>query len=691
MSNKQANNIDLNNDEFQSVWNLIQNTHQSVFLTGKAGTGKSTFLRYICENTHKKHVVLAPTGIAAMNVGGQTLHSFFKIPFKPLLPGDPDFTPRRINKTLRYTKDKIKLIKELELIIIDEISMVRVDVVDFVDRVLRHYSGNHREPFGGKQLLFVGDIFQLEPVVTRDMREILQRYYKQFFFFNASVFTKLALVPIELKKIYRQTDSNFISLLDRVRINQASSADINLLNSRYSPDHDENGMVITLATRRDTVNAINDEHMEAIKNPEFLYQGTIEGTFPANDLPTALELKLKKDAQVIFIRNDKEGRWVNGTIGIVSKLDNENVWVVTEDGVEYELDVEMWENIQYTFDEAKDAVVENVLGSFSQFPVKPAWALTVHKSQGLTFNHVIIDFTGGAFTGGQTYVALSRCTSLEGIVLLKPLRERDIIVNPSVVEFSRRFNDNALINDAINREKANKLYRKALHALDHNEFRTSIECFAQAAKIKDIIQDPVMQRFIATRFNRFLLMKNTIKHLEKKIESQHKMLSELAMEFCQMGDLVNEYSCGVGEGSTPYGNHLTADEISIKSAFSNYDKALRIDPACLPAMIGKGKLYVAVDECEKAKQEFLNVLKIDSSNFDSHINLGYIYHQEKNITETVKSYKKAVKADKTRPEPHERLESIYEQLGLDDLAEHHHEIAKRLRTKKTTKKGKKNR
>ena len=260
MPNKpQINNIDLDNPEFQHAWDLIQHTHRSVFLTGKAGTGKSTFLKYICQNTEKKFVVLAPTGIAAVNVGGQTLHSFFKIPFKPILPTDPDFIPRQIRKTLRYPKDKVKLIRELELIVIDEISMVRADIIDFVDNVLRIYSGNMREPFGGKQLLFVGDIFQLEPVATTDTRDILRRCYNQFFFFNAHVFSSLGLVPIELQKIYRQTDNAFISLLDRVRINKATQADIKLLNSRYNAAYcgSNDSFTMTLATRRDTVDSIN--------------------------------------------------------------------------------------------------------------------------------------------------------------------------------------------------------------------------------------------------------------------------------------------------------------------------------------------------------------------------------------------------------------------------------------------------
>lgn len=468
-------NIDLDNPEFQCAWNLLQNTHKSVFLTGKAGSGKSTFLKYICKNTKKKNIVLAPTGISAVNVGGQTLHSFFKIPFKPLLPDDPEFSPRKIRQTLRYSKDKVKIIRELELIIIDEISMVRADIIDFIDKVLRVYSNNMREPFGGKQLLFVGDVFQLEPVVTRDMRDILSRFYTQFFFFNARVFGDLGLVPIELQKMYRQTDNTFLSLLDRVRNNHASAQDIAQLNQRYNPNFTDNGeFVITLAMRRDTVDAINDEHMRALTTPEYTFTGVITDKFPENELPTNKELVLKQGAQVIFIRNDKDNRWVNGTLAKVYEVSDDTLKVEMENGEIYKLEREMWENMQYTYDEKEKKIIESVLGTFSQFPIKPAWALTVHKSQGLTFNNVVIDFGGGAFTSGQTYVALSRCTTLEGITLLKPLSARDIIVSTAVVAFSRSFNDKLIIENALRQEKAASLYRKAVHAFDHFEFSDSV-------------------------------------------------------------------------------------------------------------------------------------------------------------------------------------------------------------------------
>ena len=674
--------IDLNNPEFQDAWDLLQHTHRSVFLTGKAGTGKSTFLKFIRDNIKKKAVVLAPTGIAAVNVGGQTMHSFFKIPFKPLLPDDPDISSiMRLRKMLRYTKEKVKLIRQLELIIIDEISMVRADVIDFVDRVLRVYSGNMREPFGGKQLLLVGDIFQLEPVVTHDMRDILRRYYKNFFFFNARAFEQINLVSIELRKIYRQSDNEFISLLDRVRVNRATSADIALLNQRCRPDYQEvnETYAITLATRRDTVDSINDEHMNSLKTPEYVYEGAIEGDFPENSLPTAYNLTLKEGAQVIFIRNDKDGRWCNGTIAKVTKLTDMAVYVALESGEEMMVEREVWENMQYTYNEKEKKVEEKVLGSFSQIPIKPAWALTVHRSQGLTFNHVVIDFAGGAFTGGQTYVALSRCTSMEGITLLKPLTERDIIVNMAVVEFSRQFNNRQMINDAMEQERANQLYRRAVHSFDHQEFEDCVEYFAEAMKIKDNLQNPAVKRLISKKLNVFKKQQLKIERLNKVIESQKRMLQELALEYVSMGDqaLDLDGSGVVGEGSVPYGKRL--DDIAIRSALANYNKAQRIMPECIEAIIGKARLLMAIDQPERADQELAKALELDKNNYLALITLGELMEKNRDVPEAIKAYKKAAKVDKKQPLPHERLQAIYEKIGFDDLADEEQEIAERLR------------
>ena len=331
--------IDTGNKEFQDALNLIQYTRQSVFLTGKAGTGKSTFLKYICKNTKKKHIVLAPTGIAAINAGGSTLHSFFKLPFHPLLPDDPNLSLQRgrIHEFFKYTKPHRKLLEQVELVIIDEISMVRADMIDAVDRILRVYSRNLRDPFGGKQVLLVGDVFQLEPVIKGDEREIINRFYPTPYFFSARVFNEIELVSIELQKVYRQSDAVFVSVLDHIRSGAAGAADLQLLNTRYGApiDASEEDMYITLATRRDTVETINDRRLAELPGDPVVFEGEINGDFPESSLPTSKDLTLKPGAQIIFIKNDFERRWVNGTIGVVSGIDNDGIiYVITDDGKE---------------------------------------------------------------------------------------------------------------------------------------------------------------------------------------------------------------------------------------------------------------------------------------------------------------------------------------------------------------------
>ena len=674
-------NIDLNNNEFQEAWKLIQHTSSSVFLTGKAGTGKSTFLKYICANTKKKHVVLAPTGIAAVNVGGCTMHSFFKMPLKPLLPDDPEFSPHKIRHTLRYTRDKVKLLKSLDRIIIDEMSMVRADMIDFMDRVLRIYSGNMREPFGGKQMLFVGDVFQLEPVVTTDMRDILRRYYDNFFFFNAFAFKQVALVPIELRKVYRQNEQTFISVLDRVRENQPTAIDLQLLHNRCNPNYKPNpdSFVMTLATRRDTVDNINESALAAIDSEEFVFNGEIDGVFPEQSLPTSLRLAVKKNAQVMFIRNDMEHRWVNGTLGRISYVDSEIMRVTLEDGEEYDVEPTQWENIQYKYDEEHKAVTEEVLGSFKQYPVKPAWALTVHKSQGLTFNNVVIDFVGGAFTGGQTYVALSRCTSLEGICLLNPLQRRDVMVNPTIVEFSRTFNNEALIQDAIREAQAGDLYRQAIKAFDEGKMDVCVEKYAQAAAIRSYVDNPLMRRFAVHKLNSIAKLHQKIRTLEDVVDAQNNILRSLADEYAQMGCEALKMDGMAHEQGVAYGNN--PDSIATKSAMANFNKALRICPDCLPAMLGKARLLFALEMTNEALHEVLKTIDAHNSCFDAHLLHGEILEAKRSFPEAIKAYKRAAKHDKYNPIPHDRLANILDDLGFDDLADEHREKARKLRSK----------
>lgn len=533
---------DTQNKEFQDALNLIQYTRQSVFLTGKAGTGKSTFLRYICEHTKKKHVVLAPTGIAAINAGGSTLHSFFKLPFYPLLPDNPDFSLQRgrIHEFFKYTKPHRKLLEELELIIIDEISMVRADIIDAVDRILRVYSRNLREPFGGKQILLVGDVFQLEPVVKGDEREILNRFYPTPYFFSARVFNQIDLVSIELQKVYRQTDATFVGVLDHIRNNTVGATDLQLLNTRYGTQIEESeaDMYITLATRRDNVDHINDKKLAELPGEPVTFSGEITGDFPESSLPTSQELVLKPGAQIIFIKNDFDRRWVNGTIGIISGFDpfEETLYVITDDGKECDVKRESWRNIRYKYNEEKKQIEEEELGTFTQYPIRLAWAITIHKSQGLTFSRVVIDFTGGVFAGGQAYVALSRCTSLEGIQLKKPVSRADVFVRPEIIGFAERFNNRQAIDRALKQAQADVQYAAATKAFDKGDFDTFLNEFFKAIHSRYDIEKPVVQRLIRKKLNIINRLREENRSLKQAAIEKEKSLVKYAREYIIMGD-----------------------------------------------------------------------------------------------------------------------------------------------------------
>lgn len=569
MTKLEIHTLDTDNREWQQALQIIQYTRRSLFLTGKAGTGKSTFLRHIAETTKKKHVILAPTGIAAINAGGQTLHSFFKLPFHPLLPNDSSYSIRNIRKTLKYSGELTKLLRELELIIIDEISMVRADIIDFIDKVLRIYCRNMREPFGGKQLLLVGDIFQLEPVIKEDEWRLMQPFYASAYFFAAKVWQEMQLVSIELRKVYRQSDSQFIGLLDRIRQNHATDADLQSINARVnqSSKQKENGFEITLATRRDTVDYINDLHLSELEGDSTIFKGHIKGDFPETSLPAPMELEIKPGAQVIFIKNDKEKRWVNGTLGVVIYIDEGEgiITVVDEDGHEYDVEREVWENMRYTFNEKEQKIEEEMLGSFIQFPLRLAWAITVHKSQGLTFRHVKIDFSGGgAFAGGQTYVALSRCTSLEGITLEAPIRRSDIFVRAEVVAFANRYNDGQLIKQAIYESKADKEYHDAMEAFDRQDFDAFLQNFFLAIHSRYDIEKPAAKRLIRRKLGIITKLQQQCQQLEDRIRKKEETLKRLAAEYVLLGR-----EC----------EHEHMPEAAIR----NYEKALELYPDAMEA------------------------------------------------------------------------------------------------------------
>lgn len=672
--NMADDNIDLDNPEFLKAWELLQYTRQSVFLTGKAGTGKSTFLRYITTHTKKKHVVLAPTGIAAVNVGGSTLHSFFRIPFKPITPDDSDFTRDRIKQRMKYPGYLVKLIQQVELIIIDEISMVRADIIDFIDKLLRTYSGNQREPFGGKQLLLVGDVFQLEPVVTSDMRDILRHYYHDFYFFSARAFSDIKIVPIELRKVYRQTDSDFVQLLDRIRMGNADSSDIARLNSRCTPSSTPDSkptktknFTMTLATRRDMVDYINETHLKAIRKPTVTFMGKVRGDFPENSLPTDMELSLKEGAQVVFIKNDSERRWVNGSIGRVHALAADLLEVKLENGDIHTVQPEKWANIRYTYDSASKKIKEEELGSFEQYPVKLAWALTVHKSQGLTFNNVIIDMGRGAFTGGQTYVALSRCRSFEGMTLKSTVAERDIFVNPTIVNFSRSFNDPGLINGALEKAHADSCFDSALRHADAGELGAAFDSFIEGLRSRNILNDNSAMRLARRKLCIVDSLREKIDELQARIESDRLRFIDMADEYTSLGDDCRQ------------------DDMPIP-AIANYDKALALIPDHCPALFGRAVAYQAMGDHEHALADFSAIIKCEPKNFDALLRMATIYNDLGDIHNAMDRCLLALDLSEEISCPrqslsllHSLLADLYDAVDDSASASHHRAIAKRLR------------
>ena len=421
------------NADFTYALDLIEKTQKSLFITGKAGTGKSTLLRLFKNTTRKKTVVLAPTGIAALNVKGQTIHSFFGFP--PKLFDKSDIKKRRNRR----------LYKNIEVLIIDEISMVRADLLDNIDYFLRLNRENPM-PFGGLQLVCFGDLFQLPPVIASDVESnLFKLQYDSPYFFSAQIFQEgFQMEMLELRKVYRQNNRHFLRLLDAIRLNQIDRDDLEDINDRFLPDFETEDFYITLSARNATVNAINEKELKRIPLDEKLYQATVSGTFNPKLYPAEAILRLKLNAQVMFIKNDPTRKFVNGTIGKVVKLESDSITVMVEEGQKKHRYVEVeqmdWEVLRYKASTDDPNKIESeVLGTFKQFPLRLAWAITIHKSQGKTFDKVIIDMGKGAFEYGQTYVALSRCRTLNGIVLKQPIRMRDILTDEKIIDFYEQY------------------------------------------------------------------------------------------------------------------------------------------------------------------------------------------------------------------------------------------------------------
>ncbi|BCB97152.1 hypothetical protein JZK55_20740 [Dissulfurispira thermophila] len=423
------------NPQFLCALNVIEETDKNVFITGRAGTGKSTLLQHFRNTTKKKIAVLAPTGVAAVNVKGQTIHSFFG--FKP------DITPDMV----RDARPREKMIyKKLDAIVIDEVSMVRADLMDCIDGFLRMHGKSKTKPFGGIQMIFIGDLYQLPPVVTSRDKTLFKSFYKSPYFFDSMAFgSSFDMQFIELEKVYRQRDDIFLNILNAIRNNTASDKDLEMINARYIPDfHDDKGFYIYLTTTNDIASSINIKRLADLKGKEYTYQGIIKGDFNIKDLPTGLDITIKAEAQVMLLNNDSIGRWINGSIGKVIGIEKikdepDTIHVELQNGEVVDVRPYTWEMYEFHYDKKSQTVISDVVGTFTQYPLKLAWAVTIHKAQGMTFEKVVIDIGRGTFSHGQLYVALSRCTTLEGIVLKKPVSKKHIFMDWRVVDFVTKY------------------------------------------------------------------------------------------------------------------------------------------------------------------------------------------------------------------------------------------------------------
>ncbi len=550
--------LDKDNIEFNYASEFVKDTDKLVYLTGKAGTGKTTFLTSLKSNTSKNTVILAPTGVAAINAGGQTIHSFFHLPFGPFVVNDKrlrtskelgDIDNTTIYSTFKYKDDKKIIIEQLELLIIDEISMVRCDTLDVIDKILRVFRKKPFLPFGGVQVILIGDTFQLPPIADFAQWEILKNYYESPFFFSSKIYTESKPIYIELKKIYRQKEQDFIDLLNNIRVNQINELELNDLNKKYNPTFSSNGIDnhIILSTTNAQVNQTNTTKLDELKSETRIFEGEITGTFPKDSkgtfvLPTEQNLHLKIGAQVMILKNDSGGikRYFNGKIGKISSLEDDKIIVEFSDENKVQIEKTSWNNIQYIWNKEKRKIEETTIGTFTQYPLRLAWAITVHKSQGLTFERVYADL-GSAFEDGQVYVALSRCTTMSGLVLKTQIPRNRIRTNNKVIEFAKTETPSTLIVQELNSGKADYFYRRIREDIKTLNFNEAYNNFIKALKFRNDIETEIFKKYFVTTANKFVSYKSKqellftdyqeVKSEEKEIKAKLLIIENQNIEF----------------------------------------------------------------------------------------------------------------------------------------------------------------
>ena len=642
--------LDLTNEEFFNYARLVLEDppRRVIFLTGKAGTGKSTFLKYIINKLNqdnekseiqRPYVVLAPTGVAAVNVHGQTIHSFFKLPLGAFLPQDEKYKLSNIKKCFSYNNNKIELIKHLSLMIIDEISMVRCDVLDIIDKILRVYRKDER-PFGGVKVLLIGDIFQLPPIASTKIYDkdlnawvpikslLMRQGYKSVHFFDSDAYINSNPYRLELKKPYRQKEEVFIQLLDKARINKLDPNDIVMLNTRHcKPTELAQEDIIHLAPLNSIVDAYNQQQYDALEGDEKEYHASIQGDFPEKIMPVQNLIKLKIGTQVMICRNhfDNDGdplkTYYNGTIGKIERFDDDRIYIksknpLTNEDVQYDIEKCTWENIEYTWNRETKLMEETVLGSFTQFPIKTAWAITIHKSQGLTFDHVMLSLRD-CFAPGQAYVALSRCRKLNGIFLSNPISANIFKNDPRVIEEIKKIDPDYDIKIIINNMEADKNYALAHKAIMHNRPNEILKYYNEARKYRDDYDTVPFNKYIA----------RVVKLLHEYKEHRNSLLNEKLARLNEIEKLKKDI-----ELLDDAYREVRNESINLQKIIATQDKKIstleqlitknEIEKAGLASKIDEYKEIISKNEASiENKQNDIITLSIQNSKIQGQNNL----------------------------------------------------------------------